>query len=99
MYRLAEFKVEGFSIVGLVLLWRPLSYGCLLAALNVFSCLQKILDICVVLRLFAIFAMYFCFCLHVDLFCWMLCRIVFSRCLEICKTLETFAIFCDRLRI
>ena len=39
------------------------------------------------------FAMYFCFCLHVDLFCWILCRIVFSRCLEICKTLRDFCYF------
>ena len=67
-----------------------LSFSLCLAVLNVVPCLQEILEICVVLRLFAIFAMYFCFCLHVDLFCWILCRIVFSRCLEICKTLRDF---------
>ena len=70
-----------------------LSFSLCLAALNVVPCLQDISEICVVLRLFAIFAMYFCFCLHVDLFCWILCRIVFSRCLEICKTLRDFCYF------
>ena len=48
---------------------RRLSFSLCLAALNVVPCLQEISEICVVLRLFAIFAMYFCFCLHVDLFC------------------------------
>ena len=71
-----------------------LSFSLCLAALNVVPCLQEISEICVVLRLFAIFAMYFRFCLHVDLFCGFCAGLFFQDALRSARLSETFANFC-----